>query len=145
MRPHSTADIGTVPAAPAPAGELAIRVLAMPADSNPAGNMFGGWIMSLMDSAGAISAARHAAGRVVTVSATDMAFLNPVYVGDVVCCYTEVTRIGTTSITLHIEVWALRGGTGDRIKVTSAEFTFVALNDEGKPRPILDGTTRPLS
>ncbi|MBV1796079.1 acyl-CoA thioesterase [Siccirubricoccus sp. G192] len=120
----------------APRGELAVRTLAMPADTNPAGDIFGGWIMSLMDVAGGISAVTHAGGRVVTVAATDMAFLRPVKVGDVVCCYTDLARIGRTSLTLHIEAWVLRQGYGERIKVTSADFTYVALDEAGRPRPV---------
>ena len=93
-----------------PRGELAIRTLAMPADTNPAGDIFGGWIMSQMDVAGGISAVAHAGGRVVTVSCTDMAFLKPVKVGDVVCVYCDLARIGRTSLTLHVEAWVLRQG-----------------------------------
>ena len=119
-----------------PRGELASRVLAMPTDTNPKGDIFGGWIMSLMDEAGAMTAMKHAQGRVVTVAATNMAFIHPVKVGDIVCCYTEVVRIGRTSITLTIEIWVLRAGIGERMKVTSAEFTFVALDDSGRPRAI---------
>jgi acyl-CoA thioesterase YciA len=119
-----------------PRGELAARTLAMPADTNPAGDIFGGWIMALMDAAGAITATRCAQGRVVTVAVTDMAFLQPVRVGDVVCCYTDPVRAGRTSLTLHIEVWVLRQGRGERVKVTAAEFTFVTLDEGGRPRPI---------
>jgi acyl-CoA thioesterase YciA len=119
-----------------PRGELAARILAMPADTNPAGDIFGGWIMSLMDAAGAITVARCVSGRAVTVAVTDMAFLQPVKIGDVVCCYTEPVRMGQTSLTLHVEVWVLRQGRGERVKVTEAEFTFVALDETGKPRPI---------
>ena len=84
-----------------------------------------------------MTAIRHAQGRVVTVAVTDVEFLNPIKVGDVVCCYTDVCRIGKTSATLHIEGWALRAGLGDRVKVTSAEFTFVALDETGAPRPFV--------
>jgi acyl-CoA thioesterase YciA len=119
-----------------PRGELAVRTLAMPADTNPAGDIFGGWIMSLMDVAGGISATHLAGGRVVTVSVTDMAFLRPVKVGDVACCYTDLVRIGRTSLTLRVEVWVLRQPIGDRIKVTHADFTYVALDDAGQPRPV---------
>src|SRR5690242_7783816 len=94
----------------APRGEMAVRTLAMPADTNPAGDIFGGWIMSLMDVAGGITAASRARGRVATVAATDMAFLRPVKVGDVVCCYTDLARLGRTSLTLHVEAWVLRQG-----------------------------------
>ena len=122
--------------AAAPTGELAVRLLAMPADTNPAGDIFGGYIMSLMDVAGGITAGSVAQGRVATVAVTDMAFLRPVKVGDVICCYTDVARVGRTSLTLLVEVWVLRQRQGDLIKVTSAEFTFVALDETGGPRPI---------
>jgi acyl-CoA thioesterase YciA len=108
----------------------------MPSDTNPAGDIFGGWIMAQMDAAGAITATRLAHGRVVTAAATDMVFLHPVKIGDVVCCYTEPVRTGRTSLTLHVEVWVLRQGRGERVKVTSAEFTFVALDESSRPRPI---------
>ena len=119
-----------------PKGELASRTLAMPADSNPKGDIFGGWIMSLMDAAGKMSATPHAGGRVVTVAVSNITFLQPVHVGDTVCCYTDVKRIGRTSITLDVEVWVLRQGQGDRIKVTDAEFTFVAVHENGRPREL---------
>jgi acyl-CoA thioesterase YciA len=119
-----------------PKGELASRTLAMPADSNPKGDIFGGWIMSLMDSAGKMSATPHARGRVVTVAVSNITFLQPVHVGDTVCCYTDVKRIGRTSITLDVEVWVLRQGQGERVKVTDAEFTFVAVHEDGRPREL---------
>src|SRR5258707_12448305 len=116
-----------------PKGELASRTLAMPADSNPKGDIFGGWIMSLMDSAGKMSVTPHAGGRGVTVSVSNITFLEPVHVGDTVCCYTEIKRTGRTSITLDVEVWVLRQGRGGRGKVTEAEFTFVAVGEDGRP------------
>ena len=119
-----------------PRGELAARTLAMPADTNPAGDIFGGWIMSLMDAAAAMTATRLAGGRVVTASVSNIAFLQPVKVGDAVCCYTDLVRIGRSSIALCVEVWVLRQGRGERVKVTAAEFSFVALDDAGKPRPL---------
>ena len=119
-----------------PRGVLAARTLAMPAHTNPSGDIFGGWIMSLMDAAGAITATRRAEGRVVTASVSNIAFLQPVKVGDVVCCYADVIRVGRSSMTLCVEVWVLRQCRGNRVKVTAAEFTFVALDDAGKPRPI---------
>ncbi len=119
-----------------PTGELSVRMLAMPADTNPAGDIFGGWIMSMMDVAGGITATRMANGRVATVAVTDMAFHLPVKVGDVVCCHTELVRIGRTSLTLRIEAWVLRQRIGDRIKVTSADFTYVALDETGQSRPV---------
>jgi acyl-CoA thioesterase YciA len=124
-----------------PKGELAVRILAMPADTNPSGDIFGGHIMSLMDLAGGITAAALAEGRVATIAVTNMAFLRPVKVGDVVCCYTDLARVGRTSLTLCVEVWVSRQRQGGRIKVTSAEFTFVALDEAGKPRPIPPQTT----
>lgn len=133
-RPGTTAQ-----AREAPRGELAARTLAMPANTNPSGDIFGGWIMSLMDAAGAMTATRHAGGRVVTAAVTEMAFLRPVKVGDVVCCYTEPVSTGRSSIGLHVEVWVLRQGQGERVKVTAAEFTFVALDEGGKPRTLRPG------
>lgn len=119
-----------------PRGDLASRVLAMPTDTNPKGDIFGGWIMSLMDMAGKMSATTIANGRVVTVAVDRIVFREPVRVGDVVCCYTHALRTGRTSITLSIEVWALRQGQGERVKVTDAIFTFVAIDEDGRPRPI---------
>lgn len=119
-----------------PKGELASRMLAMPADTNPNGDMFGGWIMSLMDNAGAMTAVKHAKGRVVTVAVSNIVFLQPVNVGDVVCCYADVTKLGRSSIALTVEVWVLRQGQGERVKVTEAEFVFVAVNDKGHPCPL---------
>ena len=121
---------------PHPRGELAARTLAMPADANPSGDIFGGWIMSMMDSAGAITATRRAEGRVVTASVSNISFLHPVNVGDVVCCYTDVLKVGRSSIKLGVEVWVLRQGRGERTKVTAAEFTFVAIDDAGRLRAI---------
>ena len=120
----------------APRGELASRALAMPADSNPSGAVFGGWVMALMDAAGAMTATKLADGRVATVAVSNITFLQPLKVGDTVCCYADVVRIGRTSITLGVEVWVLRQGRGERTKVTHAEFTFVAVDDAGKPRSL---------
>ena len=120
-----------------PRGVLASRVLAMPTNTNPKGDIFGGWIMSLMDMAGKMSATTVAGGRVVTVAVDSIVFRQPVNVGDVVCCYTEVVRTGRSSITLSIEVWAMRQGQGDRVKVTDATFTFVAVDDVGRPKAFL--------
>jgi acyl-CoA thioesterase YciA len=119
-----------------PTGELSLRTVAMPADTNPAGDIFGGWIMSLMDAAGSITATRRAGGRVVTAAVSNISFLQPVKVGDVVCCYTDILRRGRSSMTLCVEVWVLRQGHGNRVKVTAAEFTFVALDETGKPRQL---------
>jgi acyl-CoA thioesterase YciA len=122
-----------------PRGALASRTLAMPADTNPLGDIFGGWIMSLMDSAAKMSATQHAHGRVVTAAVSNIVFLAPIKVGDTVCCYTDLTRRGRSSMTLAVEVWVLRQGQGDRVKVTDAEFTFVAVDDDGRPRPLARG------
>ncbi|MCK8785461.1 acyl-CoA thioesterase [Roseomonas sp. NAR14] len=118
----------------APRGELAVRTLAMPADANPAGDIFGGWIMSQMDIAGGMAASQLARGRVVTVAVTDMTFHRPVQVGDIVCCYTEPVHRGRTSLRLHVEAWVLRQRQAGRFKVTQAEFTFVAIDAAGRPR-----------
>jgi acyl-CoA thioesterase YciA len=135
--PEDTSEAcGTADEEEQPRGELATRILAMPNNTNPAGDIFGGWIMSLMDLSGGITAARIAQGRVVTAGVSRMAFLQPVKVGDVVCCYTEFQRTGRTSITLDVEVWVLRQGRGKRVKVTEAEFTYVAVDADGRPRPL---------
>lgn len=126
----------TAPVA-SPRGELASRTLAMPADTNPRGDVFGGWIMSLMDVAGKMSATRFAHGRVATVAVSNIVFHRPVKVGDTVCCYTDLRKLGRTSITFDVEVWVLRQGHGDRVLVTDASFTFVALDDEGKPQQLV--------
>lgn len=117
-----------------PRGELSLRTVAMPADTNPAGDIFGGWIMSLMDLAAGITGASRAKGRVVTAAVSNLSFIRPVKVGDVVCVYTEVNRIGRTSVTLGVETWVLRQGQGERVRVTAAEFVLVAVDDNGRPR-----------
>ena len=119
-----------------PRGELAIRTLAMPADTNPSGDIFGGWVLSQMDIAGGITAQARARGRVVTVAVEAMSFHRPVYVGDVLCCYAEILRVGRTSMTTRVEAWALRRGAGERVQVTEGVFTYVALDDDGRPRPM---------
>jgi acyl-CoA thioesterase YciA len=121
-------------AATQPTGELALRTVAMPADTNPAGDIFGGWIMSLMDLAAGISAGTRAKGRVATAAVSNLSFLQPVKVGDVVCVYTDITHTGRTSVRLGVETWVLRRGQGERMKVTAAEFVLVAVDDNGRPR-----------
>ncbi|MGF1714027.1 acyl-CoA thioester hydrolase YciA [Photobacterium chitinilyticum] len=122
-----------------PRGQLLLRTLAMPADTNANGDIFGGWIMSQLDLAGAILAKEISGGRVVTVSVDSIAFKAPVSVGDVVCCYGECSRIGNTSMSIALEVWvkpvALES-IGDRYRVCEATFNYVAINSEGRPRPI---------
>ena len=120
-----------------PKGELAIRTWAMPADTNPAGDIFGGWLISQMDIAGGITAGVRAHGRVATVAVTGFTFHKPVKVGDVVCCYADIQKVGKTSITIGIEAWVLRRDEPeDRFKATEGVFTFVALDGDGKPRPV---------
>ena len=120
-----------------PQGELATRTLAMPADANPHGDIFGGWVISQMDIAGGITAGARARGRVATVAVTGFTFHKPVLVGDVVCCYADIQKVGTTSITIGLETWALRRDESQhRTKVTEGVFTFVAIDEDGKPRPV---------
>ena len=124
-----------------PDGELLLRTLAMPADTNANGDIFGGWIMSQMDIAGGIFAKQRARGRVVTVSVDAMKFILPVKVGDVVCCYGKLLRVGNTSITIKLEVWVnpiLREDLPDdsRCRVTEANFTYVAIGKDGKKRNV---------
>ena len=119
-----------------PRGELSIRTLAMPADVNQNGDIFGGWVLGQMDIAGGIYASKRAAGRVATVAVDAMTFKKPVYVGDVVCCYTDLIRVGTTSIAVHVEAWVIRRQGEARIMVTQGTFTYVALDEAGRPRAV---------
>jgi len=123
---------------PEPKGNLTVRTLAMPADTNPAGDIFGGWVMSQMDIAGAITAFERARGRVVTVAVEAMTFIAPVKVGDVLCVYTTVERVGNTSITVSMEAWARRNRYADRVKVTDGRFVYVALDEQGNKRRMPD-------
>jgi len=119
-----------------PDREPAIRAIAMPADANANGDIFGGWVLSQMDMAGGVVAAQRARGRVATVAITAMTFHQPVLVGDEVSCYGEVTKIGRTSIAVKIESWVRRGLSAERIKVTEGLFTFVAIGSDRRPRPV---------
>ncbi|TKB48762.1 acyl-CoA thioester hydrolase YciA [Ferrimonas sediminicola] len=121
-----------------PQGQLLLRTLAMPADTNPNGDIFGGWIMSQMDMAGGLLAKEIARGRICTVSVDGMSFHTPVSVGDAVCVYGQCTRIGTSSMTITLEVWAkpVLKGEDERHCVTEGTFTYVAITDTGKPRPV---------
>jgi len=129
------------PSTAAPKGELAYRALAMSTDTTRWATSSAAGFMSLMDAAGKMTATQCANGRVVTVAVSRIVFMQPVTIGDTVCCYTEIARLGRTSVTLDVEVWVLRQGQGDRIKVTEAEFTFVAVDDEGRPRPLVAGAS----
>ncbi len=120
----------------APRGELVIRTLAMPADTNPAGDIFGGWVLSQMDIAGGIKAGERAKGRVATVAVTAMTFHLPVFVGDVLCVHAEIERVGCTSIAVNLEAWVLRARQGGRVRVTEGRFVFVALGEDDEPRPV---------
>lgn len=119
-----------------PTGELTLRTLAMPADANAAGDIFGGWVMAQMDLACGIRAAERARGRVVTAAVQEMAFAMPVKIGDTLCVYTEISRVGRSSMTLKVETWAQRYLTHVMEKVTEATFVMVALDADGKPTPV---------
>jgi acyl-CoA thioesterase YciA len=116
--------------------ELAIKVVAMPKDANADGDIFGGWILSMMDMAGGIAARKRAGRRVVTVAMDNVVFHKPVFVGDCVECFTTVTRIGKTSLTVHVETFVERKRDGSRKKVTEGHFVFVAIGDDRRPTPI---------
>ena len=124
-----------------PSGELILRTAAMPADTNANGDIFGGWILSQMDLAGGIMAKEVAGSAVVTVAVNTMKFLKPVQIGDVICCYGQVVKIGNTSLTLHLEVWVkpvLRDTEEAcrRFQVTEADFVYVSIGKDGKKRVI---------
>ncbi len=119
-----------------PKGELTLRTLAMPRDVNVNGDIFGGWVLSQMDMAAGIVAAARGQGRAATVAIDAMQFIRPVKVGDVLCIYVEVVRVGRTSMGLQVEAWVLRNRQSNREKVTEGLFTFVAIDDAGRPRPV---------
>ncbi len=128
-------DLGNTPQAE-PQGELTLRTLAMPRDANTNGDIFGGWVLSQMDMAAGIVAGARAHGRVATVAIDAMKFIRPVKVGDVLCIYVQLGRVGRTSMAMQIEAWVLRNRQESREKVTEALFTFVAIDDAGKPRAV---------
>ncbi|MBM3468381.1 MAG: acyl-CoA thioesterase [Alphaproteobacteria bacterium] len=113
---------------------LSTRAIAMPADTNPSGDIFGGWLVAQMDLAGGNVASVRTRGRVVTVAIDTLVFHKPVFVGDEVSCYAEVIRMGHTSLTIHIEAWVRRALQDEVIKVTEGTFTFVAIDMDHKPR-----------
>ena len=119
-----------------PAGNPSLRTIAMPADANPDGDIFGGWIMSQMDISSGVFAAHVAKGRVVTVAVDAMTFHKPVYVGDDLSCYCSAAKRGNTSITVHVEAWVRRHHSDTVAKVTEGMFTFVAVDAQGKPKPL---------
>lgn len=117
-------------------GRITSRTMAMPADTNPSGDIFGGWVLSQMDIAAGICAGQRAQNRVVTVAVDGMSFIRPVKVGDILGVYTAIDRTGRTSMDIHVEAWVRRGRIGTREKVTDAVFKFVAVDEEGIPTPI---------
>lgn len=119
-------------------GVLVIRTIAMPADTNPAGDIFGGWLMSQMDLAAGNLAGRVSQGRGATVAVKGMQFLRPVKVGDEVTLYAKLTKVGKTSMHVHVDVWARARFAQAGAKVTEAEFVFVALDENGQPRQLPD-------
>jgi len=117
--------------------EPVLRVVPMPADANQHGDIFGGWIMAQVDIAAGVLAARHARGRVVTVAVNEFQFKQPVFIGDVLSFYCEIVRVGTTSITVNVEVYAQRNPTDvETVKVTEATLTYVATGPDRRPRPV---------
>ena len=123
-----------------PKGELVIQTIAMPQDTNPNGDIFGGWVTSQMDLGSGILAAKTAQARVVTAAMEGMSFLQPVRVGDTVRCYAHVEKIGRTSMTIPVEVWVTRYMTGEELRVTHGVFTLVAVDESGKPIPVKRGS-----
>jgi acyl-CoA thioesterase YciA len=114
----------------------AVRTLAMPGDTNPSGDIFGGWILAQMDIAAGTVAFERAQGRVATIAVDAMTFHQPILVGDVVSCYAEVVRVGRTSIAVQIEAWAKRTRTAEEVKVTEGRFTCVAIDEQRRPRTV---------
>ena len=116
--------------------EPALRTLAMPADANPRGDIFGGWVLAQMDLAGAVPAIQRARGRVATVAVEAIRFHHPIYVGDLVSCYARIETVGRSSITVLIDTFATRSMDGERIRVTEGRFIYVATDEKGRPRPV---------
>lgn len=119
-----------------PQGELVIRTIAMPADTNANGDIFGGWLLSQMDLGGAIYARNLSRSRVTTVAIDAMTFITPVYVGDIVSCHATLTKVGRTSMRIAVEAWAQRTKGGELVRVTEGTFTYVAIDDHGRPWPV---------
>ena len=127
------------PASPPPAattGEIVIRTIAMPADTNANGDIFGGWLLSQMDLGGAVLARSLARSRVVTVAIDSMAFIRAVNVGDLVTCYAKLLGVGRTSMKIHVEAWTQHFAEGTLLRVTEGTLTYVAIDDAGKPHPV---------
>ena len=128
--------ISRIDSTPAPTGELTLQTVPMPKDTNAAGDIFGGWLVSQMDLAGGVAAAKIAKGRVATVAIDSMSFMIPVKVGSIVSCYTEVLNVGRSSIQVQVEVWMQLVGETAAMKVTEGIFVFVALDDKGRTRAV---------
>lgn len=118
-----------------PKGELAIRTVAMPADTNPSGDIFGGWLLAQMDIGGGITASAYSQGRVATIGIESMSFHHPVVVGDVLCTYADLVKTGRTSMTYRIEAWVVHPD-GSQVKVTEGIFTYVAISRSGVKRAL---------
>lgn len=127
-----------------PTGNLTLQTITMPADTNPFGDIFGGWVMAQMDIAGAIHANEVAQGRVTTVAVGSMVFIRPVPVGAVISCYTSTLRIGNTSIRVKVEVWIKDFLTHHIIQVTQGEYVYVAIDEHGRKRPVLKHSPIPV-
>ncbi len=123
-------------AIPPPGRVPAIRTIAMPADANANGDIFGGWVLAQMDLAGGTTAVRRAKGRCATVAIDAMSFHLPVLIGDEVSCYAEIVKIGRSSMAIKVETYATRFKSGETVKVTEGLFTYVAIDDHGRPRPV---------
>ena len=119
-----------------PDGKLEIRVLAMPENTNPNGDIFGGWVVSQMDLAGLSTARSYARSRVTTVAINSMVFYSPVKVGDFICCYAKLAKVGRTSLQIQIEVWAIGAEDAQRHQVTEGTFVYVAIDEHGRPKPL---------
>jgi acyl-CoA thioesterase YciA len=117
-------------------GEPALRTIAMPADANPNGDIFGGWLLSQMDLAGAVVAYDRAQGRIATIAIDGMKFLQPVHVGDLVSCFAIIESVGNSSLRVRVESLIRRRATGERLKVTEGIFTYVAIDEQGRKRPV---------
>lgn len=124
------------PTSPEPQGELVIRTIAMPADTNDNGDIFGGWLLSQMDLGAAIYARNLSRSRVTTVAIDAMKFIAPVYVGDIVSCHAVLLKIGRTSMRIAVEAWAQRTKGNELVRVTAGVFTYVAIDDSGRPHPV---------
>ena len=126
------------PPAPLPTDkELVLKVIPMPADTNGNGDIFGGWVMAQVDLAGSVLPARYIRGRMATVAVNEFIFKQPVRVGDILSFFSAITRVGNTSVTVEVEVYAERFSTqGQYVKVTEARLTYVAIDEQGRPRPV---------